>query len=324
MVSIIMPVYNAQEYLDRSICSVINQGYSDWELIIVNDCSTDDSLNICQHYADRDTRIKVVTMKENSGPAAARNAGIDAFKGNYLAFIDSDDTFEPDFLQKMVDNADAWHADIVWCNYNEVYVDGHKETRLHRIPSHKLLNTRELISLFFIPTTGLGSLCNKMYRREVIEFSHIRLNTDRVRAEDWEFNMAVFQKATSAIAIKDSLYNYQRVNDQSIMASYRRKDFELMCQSQSLLLDLAKRNDIKINKGYLWGSFLYNMICYLQLMYKHEHLKKERLHEICNNPMFRQALQHGCCNHLTLLQKCIYLCIKREWYFPTAILLTIR
>lgn len=102
MVSIIMPMYNAEKFIADSIESVIRQTYTDWELIIINDCSNDKSLDIVERYIQQDKRIKLSSLKKNSGVAQARNKGIDSSCGRYISFLDSDDIWLEDKLEKQI------------------------------------------------------------------------------------------------------------------------------------------------------------------------------------------------------------------------------
>ena len=101
-ISIITPSYNSSQYISRTIDSIRFQTYQDWELLIIDDCSTDQSRDIIQHYANQDRRIKLICLKENSGAAVARNTGIKNASGRFIAFLDSDETWHPDKLQKQV------------------------------------------------------------------------------------------------------------------------------------------------------------------------------------------------------------------------------
>lgn len=309
-VSVIMPVYNAEKYLDKAIGSVCYQTYPDWELIIVNDCSTDSSQKICYDWSKKDSRIRVIDLTVNSGPAVARNKGLDAAIGKYVSFIDSDDTYKKDFLSKMVGTAESKEAELVWCNYDEIDSHGHCNIREHNLPCNQPINKMSLLELYFVPTIGLGNLWNKLYRRDIIESKSIRINENRTRAEDWEFNLFFFQEINICIAIEDALYDYIRQNSGSVMASYRRKDFELMCRSQELLLEMAEKYQLDIDERYLWGVFLYNSIAYLQLMYKNEPNRYSRLKEICHNDKFKLAVDKNYTDYLTSFQKCIYWSLK--------------
>jgi glycosyltransferase involved in cell wall biosynthesis len=102
MVSVITPVYNSEEFLSETIESVIAQTYRNWEMIIVDDCSADHSPEIANRYAQADERIRVTSLSSNSGPAVARNRAIEMAKGRYIAFLDSDDLWEPDKLEKQI------------------------------------------------------------------------------------------------------------------------------------------------------------------------------------------------------------------------------
>lgn len=112
-VSVIIPVYNTQNYLKKCLGSVCNQTLSDIEIICVNDCSTDNSLDILTEYSKKDSRIKLIDFKENKGAAIARNIGIDAAKGEYIGFVDSDDFIDLDFYEKLFQKAIDTRADIV-------------------------------------------------------------------------------------------------------------------------------------------------------------------------------------------------------------------
>lgn len=112
MISIIVPVYNSEKYIDRCLDSILNQTYKDLEIVLVNDGSNDQSLKILENYALRDTRIKVVNQ-ENKGVAAARNTGLDNATGDYILYVDSDDWIENNMVERMVEL--SANADIVFC-----------------------------------------------------------------------------------------------------------------------------------------------------------------------------------------------------------------
>ncbi len=113
--SIIIPVYNTAEYLPRCIDSILDQTYPSFELILVNDGSSDNSGNICMAYARKDQRVRVI-QKENGGVAAARNTGLDAATGSFVTFVDSDDWIEPDMYEQMMQTADRYCCDVVMCD----------------------------------------------------------------------------------------------------------------------------------------------------------------------------------------------------------------
>ena len=119
-----MPVYNVEKYVSQAIESVLNQSNDEWELIIINDGSTDDSFNICKRYSENNNRIKLIN-KNNSGVADARNKGLENSKGDYIIFLDSDDYLENECLDKLNRNISN-EMDIYICSFERVFKDGNK------------------------------------------------------------------------------------------------------------------------------------------------------------------------------------------------------
>lgn len=101
-VTIVTPSYNSASFFSETIQSVLNQSFSDWEMIVVDDCSTDNTIEVIQHFVDQDSRIKMICLSKNSGPAVARNTAIECAQGRYIAFLDSDDIWLPDKLEKQL------------------------------------------------------------------------------------------------------------------------------------------------------------------------------------------------------------------------------
>lgn len=126
IVSIIMPAYNAALYLETAICSVVNQTMEDWELIVIDDCSTDDTPRIVAEFSRNDSRIDLITNEENIGVARTRNRGIELCRGKYIALLDSDDYWKPQMLEKMINRIEETKADITYCSYEIVGEQGEK------------------------------------------------------------------------------------------------------------------------------------------------------------------------------------------------------
>ena len=134
-VSIITPCYNASVYISQAILSVLSQTYPNWELIIVDDCSTDNSVDIIQNYARKDDRIKYFRTDKSSGsPTLPRNIGIEHAKGRYIAFLDSDDAWLPDKLEKQVKLFDDERVAIVFSDYEKMSEEGERNHRVVKAP----------------------------------------------------------------------------------------------------------------------------------------------------------------------------------------------
>ena len=142
-VSIVVPVYNAEAYLDECLGSVAGQTFARWEAILVDDGSSDGSLGIARAYARRDARFRVVGLGQNSGQSAARNKGLSLATGDYVAFLDADDWWEPDFLQRHLAAIEGY--DMVRSGYRRI--NGHSETE-RKLPRHSWQFTSVCLGLF--------------------------------------------------------------------------------------------------------------------------------------------------------------------------------
>ena len=148
-VSLIIPVYNAEKYLQECLDSAINQTLENIEIIIVNDGSTDNSLTICKRYSQKDSRIKLISQK-NSGVAVARNIALQTATGEYIAFMDSDDYIDKNMLFDMYTKAKRDNADIVTCQFKHIQNDGTVKYQSDYIASEKDSYFRNLCSCFQI------------------------------------------------------------------------------------------------------------------------------------------------------------------------------
>ena len=182
LISIIVPIYNAQKYLNRCIDSILSQSYDNFELILINDGSTDGSKDICENYSSKDSRIKLIN-KINEGVSAARNIGLDIAEGEYVTFIDSDDWIENNYLQAMIDAIDGF--DIVISSFTEVY-----ELDIRNRGYNKELNnafeTRKAIYKDFVDDCVKRKIYTyiiwgKLYRKDVINglrFTELKYSED--------------------------------------------------------------------------------------------------------------------------------------------------
>lgn len=195
-VSIIIPVYNTGKYVGRCIESVLNQTYSNIEIIIVNDGSTDNSLEICRAYAERDKRIWVFDQP-NAGVSAARNYGLDLATGDYVLFVDSDDTIEPNMVEHLVKNLLENYADVSCCQYDKGYTFQGKAT--------VVWNRDTVLQQFIIHKQINGSLVNKLIKMDVI--GSTRLNTSIRYGEDALFLWKVLSGVNTVVISNAVLYH---------------------------------------------------------------------------------------------------------------------
>lgn len=164
-VSIVVPVYNVEAYLPQCLESIRNQSFTDWECFLVDDGSTDKSGQICEEFAGRDSRFKVI-HKENGGLSSARNAALPHLNGNFVAFVDSDDWVEPSYLSVMIDLAQKNNADIVQTGYKKDFNGFSRKKPLTR--SEKIIEGEELYSELLKNSMIPSFMWNKLFRKEVI------------------------------------------------------------------------------------------------------------------------------------------------------------
>lgn len=222
MVSIIIPVYNAEKYLDECVESVLSQTYNDYELILVDDGSTDYSGKICDRYAKADNRI-VVIHQQNSGASAARNTGISEAHGEYITFVDSDDWIEPDYIERMVRH-------MVPYGYVAAYLVHDNDAPIQSNEIKYLTVEEALISVFSCKGIG-GFSVAKMYDCRMIQEKNIRYSEDIGICEDELFNVVYISNTWSDIRIlKYAGYHYRTSCDGATLGRYghkppRMKDF---------------------------------------------------------------------------------------------------
>lgn len=245
LVSIIIPVYNVEKYLLECLDSVIAQTYSNIEIFLINDGSTDNSGKICDEYAQKDSRVKVI-HKENGGVSSARNVGLDLTQGEYITFIDSDDFVDKTYIEKMYDALEKSNADLVFCKYAN-YIDKKIEYPQESIPKQLTVNNEDkefidFISRFFaLKKNIMGSACRVLYRKELINNYYFHLGIKI--SEDLLFLMQIIQNAKSINSIDEYLYFYRKV-ETSITQKYK-KDY---LQGQ-LNLYLALKNIFELFKS---------------------------------------------------------------------------
>lgn len=275
-ISIITPVYNVELYIKECIKSILNQTFKEFELILIDDCSTDGSGDICDRYAENDYRIKVIHNKFNKGVSESRNIGINISRGRYIGFVDSDDTIHPKMYEKMYGLAIKSNAEITACGYNEInYIENSKLINVAPLSgkiSIEGINIKNEFERLIVKNNVLtyASLCNKLYKKKYLETKKILINKDLKIAEDLCFNIEAVLNSNKIVAINEPLYNYRRINDKSIMNN-KDKDFHLNVNASNEILKTLKKN--KINNDAYLKCVKYENSCII-LAYMNE-IKKE-------------------------------------------------
>lgn len=216
LISIIIPVYNVEKYLVGCIQSIINQTYSDFEVILVDDGSTDNSAIICDYYSSIDSRIKCLHLI-NQGVSKARNVGLENAKGDYIAFCDSDDRYSPNFLLEMIKSIEATKADIVICSY--YYSNGEINTQISQDSKSYFISREEVFEKIFLNNEIGGFVWNKFFRKSIID--DIRFDVNLQICEDTNFICSVLQRTPIIYYLNKPMY-YYTMRDNSSVNNYEK------------------------------------------------------------------------------------------------------
>lgn len=268
LISIIVPVYNTENYLEKCLYSLVNQTYKNIEIIIIDDGSPDNSMNIIQKFVLADNRVKVITQK-NQGLSGARNTGMNNANGDYIMFIDSDDWIEIDTCEKAINASEKYNADVVFWSYIKEFSDSQKDNYLFDkteiIWSEKNINqlSRRMVGLVGDELANPQSIDNlvtawgKLYKKSVI--GDVRFtDTKIIGTEDALFNIEVFLGINSAVYIPDLLSHYRKDNESSLTHNYKKKLVSRWKEMYSRIKFLLDKNDM--SREYY--DALKNRICF--------------------------------------------------------------
>ena len=284
-ISIIVPIYNAEKYMKKCIDSILSQTLENIEIILVNDGSVDNSANIADEYSRVDRRVRVI-HQNNSGPSVARNTGISVARGKYIGFVDCDDYIEKTMYEELFKSADKNNVQVAMCSYIENYI---YKNESHIIKANlkpgKIYNKQgiqnNIINTFAKNENyGFYSLCNKIYLREWLIESNLKIDENRDHGEDWWFNINVLSKIDNFIYIDKELYNYIHINSNSLMFKYRENQFELFLDGRLKMKEIMPIEYIEDNDFN--KRFVYEFSSYIIRTLKEIDNKKRRK-ELINN-----------------------------------------
>ncbi len=258
-VSIIVPVYKVEEYLEKCIESLVKQTYENLEIILIDDGSPDNCPSICDDWAKKDKRIKVI-HKKNGGASSARNDGLKEAQGKYIFFCDSDDYISNDMIEKLVSAMDK--SQLVICGYNSV--NGDKITPKN-FSNLKNLNTQDIIQ-DLIHGWDLGLLCNKLYIRDLIQND---FDEKFIIREDLYFITHYLKNVEKISIVDECLYNYIQRGG-SLTASTKKIDTNQIFLIHRLMIKVLNEKNFKELIPHQNAAFLKSFI----ILFKQFSLKK--------------------------------------------------
>lgn len=249
MISIIIPVYNSKDRLAECLESVVSQSYKKLEVVIVDDCSTDGSLEICREYEKKYSFVHVHT-KENEGVSAARNFGLSKAEGEYIQFVDSDDMLYPDACRMLAECMEKDKSDLVIGGY---YNEKEQEKILYgerkfRDRSEFMREFPELFSRFFIHVPW-----NKLYRKSILKAG---FPEDIDKGEDLVFNLRALEQAEKISVLNAVLYFYHNINENSLSFRFRENAMEIEERLYDEVSDFYKKYEKEKEPVFLYHYYL--------------------------------------------------------------------
>ena len=341
IISIIIPAYNAAEYLPHCLESLLSQTYPNLEIIIVNDASTDHTLSVIKRYANQDNRIRFIDKQVNGGVSLARNDALHIASGTYLMFVDGDDWLEPHTCEVAIQSCQENKADIVMWSYIREMIGGSHPTIL--FDSDRAFISGDVRNLLYRRMVGpygpylaqperadsLSTVWGKLYRRDMISQNDIWFEDIRKigTGEDLLFNLEVFYRAEKVIFLNQYLYHYRRNLDSSITTAYKPdlpQKWKIMFQIiRQHLRDCHAEKDLyeSLNNRIVVGLIqlgINEMECKDGVKVVHENIRS-----LINDPVFREALSSFDLSELPPHWKLFFIFAKKQWTAGVYVLLLI-
>jgi len=255
LISVIVPVYNVEKYLDRCIESIVKQTYKNLEIILVDDGSPDSCPVICDEWANRDSRVSVI-HKANDGLAHARNSGLEISSGEFILFIDSDDYLEPDMIGFLLNNILDYNADVSRCGF---YYDYENDSSVRIGESNKrilLLNSDEIISELASGSHVSGVVWNKLYR--ACSIKNVQFSKKDGCSEDILFNYRVYKNASKTVFYDLPKYHYNVRQDSITESDFGSGAFDII-RAKRIILQNESNNGVTYPyavKGMIKSAFI--------------------------------------------------------------------
>lgn len=323
LISVIVPIYNVEKYLDKCIQSIINQTYKNLEIILVDDGSTDNCPKICDDFAKKDERIKVI-HKKNEGVSSARNIGLDEASGIWISFVDGDDWLECDFCKTLMKNITENNADIGLCSYNRVVSNKVEKISLIK---NEVVDSRKFLINCLNPQSQFGSCCMKIIKSSAIY--KLRLNENLDVAEDALFNIELSEKIKKVVTLEEKLYNY-RINMSSAVKRFK-QDYVLKYEKamkaarKYIIENYTNDNEIITNlANFISFHVMLIAVNYCFHPENNEKNKIKLLKKVCNIEIFKEGILNSNYNGFSITRKITLFTLKYRLYYLTKLICIFR
>lgn len=318
LVSVIIPVFNLEEYVERSVKSVLSQTYNNIQIIIVDDGSTDSTQCICEKLAD-DDRIIYIRHEGNKGQTVTRNDGLNAASGDWIMFLDGDDTLEPStidsFMKAVNDDKDI---DIVFAGYKVISDDNSIERLANIVPG--VYTKREFTNYLFDEITSdvLTCIGSKIYRNDLVK-TRKEWTSDRISTNyDMAFVIDALLACKKVAYIQEPVYDYIQRNN-SITYSYREKMYSRICEARKKIPVLIMDCDCYNEKNKLFQKDQLRLVLSAlnqEVAFKKGYSQfKKSVDEIRQSDQFKQVYQVFCSNRNDKARYLYVKLVKKKWFF---------
>lgn len=284
LISVIVPVYNVEQYLEKCIDSIINQTYKNLEIILVDDGSTDNSGNLCDLLAKKDSRI-VVYHKENGGLSSARNFGIDKANGEFIGFIDSDDYIDNDMYETLYNLIKKDKSDVSMCGLYNIYAN-RKDSQVKEVKKY-LMNAEEAIQMVLDSKITSVTAVNKLYRKEI--FNNLRYDLGKT-SEDAFIIVRLLDKCNLISMTNERKYYYYHRTNSITKKPFSEKSRDVL-DAYNLNYSIVEEKYPKIissaKRRVLWAYFyVLDLLCVSEYRDKYDELANELIYKLKKNTWF--------------------------------------
>ena len=286
--SIIVPVYNIEKYLERTITSLLENTFNDYEIIIVNDGSTDNSLNILNNYSGN-TKL-VILSQQNGGLSSARNLGLNNAKGQYVIFVDGDDYITKDALL-IIHNA-IINKPVDLLVFGRIFNYGEKKVIPYKLENEVFSSPEEYLRKSLQHSKYRTNVWDKVYRRDLIEKNNLRF-INGLLYEDMFFLLQYLSYSNDVSVIPDALYLYTLNNEESITKSFREKDLDVLLYLDKAVSFVNKTTSLTKKSCYtmLQRFSLSSIVKKYMNFYKHNDIARYILNSLFNDKNFKRIIK---------------------------------
>ena len=337
IISVIVPAYNVESYILKCIESILSSTFGDIEVIVIDDCSTDNTLKILRSI--KDTRLRIISLQTRSGVSVVRNSGIEQANGEYISFVDGDDWVSPFMLERLFRTAEKSNAEIVFCNHYSEYDDKTINTcDINRdLEFAGKAGIDQYLRMFLIkgkkeyePYFPIGYVWGILYKADLILKNNIRFVEGFKYKEDVIFSLYAAQFANKIVRLNEPLYFYNKTNQSSITSSELKRGMSVLIEKdirlRGIFLQKYRQDDEVFKAGYyhwvfknFYGGFV--SACVTDSSYA-------KCREFWKSDLCKDAIQNIRSNELKPKEKIIYLLLKLHglplYYFGVKVYMKIR